>query len=37
MPWPAQLLDSDPESQQRAGKAKDEALARIQALRKGLR
>jgi hypothetical protein len=37
MPWPAQLLDSDPESQRRAAKAKDEALARIAALRKGLR
>jgi hypothetical protein len=37
MPSPAELLADDPESQQRAGKAKDEALARIAALRKGLR
>jgi len=37
MPSPAELLADDPESQQRAAKAKDAALARIQALRKGLR
>jgi hypothetical protein len=37
MPSPAELLADDPESQQRAGKAKDEALARIQALRERLR
>jgi len=37
MPSPAQLLDSDPESQQRATKAASLALARIAALRKGLR
>jgi hypothetical protein len=37
MPGQAELLADDPESQQRAAKAKDEALARIAALRKGLR
>jgi hypothetical protein len=37
MPSPAELLEKDPESQQRAAKAASLALARIQALRKGLR
>jgi hypothetical protein len=37
MPGPGQMLENDPQSQQRASQAKDEALARIQALRKGLR
>lgn len=37
MPPPAQLLADDPESQEKAAKAKDEAMARIRALRAGLR
>jgi hypothetical protein len=37
MPSPAELLENDPESQRSAAKAKDEALARLKALRKGLR
>ena len=37
MPHPTQLLDADPESQRRAAKAKDEAFARIAALRTKLR
>jgi folylpolyglutamate synthase/dihydropteroate synthase len=37
MPGQAQLLEKDPESLLNAAKAKDEALARIAALRKGLR
>jgi len=37
MPWPAELLEKDPESLLNAAKAKDEALARLKALRKGLR
>jgi len=37
MPSPAELLADDPESLLNAAKAKDEALARLKALRKGLR
>ena len=37
MPLPEQLLDADPASQQRAAQARDEAFARIAALRAKLR
>jgi len=37
MPPPAVLLENDPESQERAAKAKVEAMARIRALREHLR
>jgi hypothetical protein len=37
MPGPGQMLENDPESLLNAAKAKDEALARLKALRKGLR
>jgi hypothetical protein len=34
MPSPAELLATDPESQQRAAIARDEALARLRELRR---
>jgi hypothetical protein len=34
MPSPAELLAADPESQQRAAVARDEALARLRELRR---
>ena len=37
MPSAGELLANDPESQQRAGKAKDEALERIKAMAQKLR
>jgi hypothetical protein len=34
MPSPAELLAADPESQQKAAQARDEALARLRELRR---